>query len=181
MKALGRGSIASYLKIVLDVLSVALWIGAAVLAFGAMAYLTPLLLAGLRIIDMPAMFAGRLAWQAVVPALAAAAIGIVAALVIVDRLKRLFTSFSSGEPFRRENADHLRVIWIALLVMELGRLGVTMLTGLTLMVAGAPDGAEMKTHLRLDLSSWLVIGVLIVLAEVFREGARLREDQDLTI
>jgi hypothetical protein len=32
-----------------------------------------------------------------------------------------------------------------------------------------------------DLSTWTSILVLIVLAEVFREGARLREDQDLTI
>jgi hypothetical protein len=35
--------------------------------------------------------------------------------------------------------------------------------------------------MRVDLSTWGSILILIVLAEVFREGARLKEEQELTI
>ena len=35
--------------------------------------------------------------------------------------------------------------------------------------------------LKIDLSTWGSILILIVLAEVFREGARLKEEQELTI
>ena len=48
--------------------------------------------------------------------------------VIVWRLRRLFESFTSGEPFRRENADHLRVIWITMLVIEVARYVLLALT-----------------------------------------------------
>ena len=46
---------------------------------------------------------------------------------------------------------------------------------------GPPEGADLKFDVRIDLSTWMSIAILIVLAEVFREGARLREEQELTI
>lgn len=181
MKALGRGSLASYIKAALDVAGVLLWIAAIGLIAASAAYLTPLFLAGLRIIETPAIFTGRLAWQSAVPALASGVVIVAGGLVIVRRLKAVFASFIEAQPFHRENADHLRAIWVTLLVMELCRIGVTLATGTVMMVAGPPDGASMEARVRIDLTTWLAIGVLIVLAEVFREGARLREDQDLTI
>jgi hypothetical protein len=46
---------------------------------------------------------------------------------------------------------------------------------------GTPAGAEANFNINIDLSTWMSIAILIVLAEVFREGARLKEEQELTI
>ena len=59
-------------------------------------------------------------------------------LVIVWRLRKLFDSFSSGEPFQRENATHLRVIWITMLVIEVARYALLALTGILLGRFGDP-------------------------------------------
>ena len=45
--------------------------------------------------------------------------------------------------------------------------------------SGATQDANLT--LKVDLSTWGSILILIVLAEVFREGARLKEEQELTI
>jgi hypothetical protein len=115
------------------------------------------------------------------PGLLAAAIAVGGGLIVVRRLKALFASFSSGDPFNRENAGHLRVIWIALAGIELGRYAVSVAASLLVMAFGQPAGAEIKVGLKFDLMPWFTIAVLFVLAEVFREGARLKEDQELTI
>jgi hypothetical protein len=39
----------------------------------------------------------------------------------------------------------------------------------------------LRVEMNVALSTWIAILILIVLAEVFREGARLKRDQDLTI
>jgi hypothetical protein len=41
------------------------------------------------------------------------------------------------------------------------------------------QNAEVK--LSVDLSTWASILILVVLAEVFREGARMKAEQELTI
>jgi hypothetical protein len=46
---------------------------------------------------------------------------------------------------------------------------------------GEPVGSDLTFQIEIDLSTWLSIFVLIALAEVFREGARLKEEQELTI
>ena len=41
----------------------------------------------------------------------------------------------------------------------------------------------MQIHVEspINLTTWGVIGIIIVLSEIFREGARLKEEQELTI
>ena len=95
---------------------------------------------------------------------------------------RLFDSFTSGEPFRRENATHLRVIWITMLAIEVSRYLLLGVTSVLIAAFGTPDGTDRavrsqhRPHQLDGRSSYL-----IVLAEVFREGARLKEEQELTI
>jgi hypothetical protein len=52
-------------------------------------------------------------------------------------------------------------------------------------VFGALDrfvlGARVHTGFSLNLTAWFAVLVIVVLAEVFREGARLRRDAELTI
>lgn len=197
MKILGQGSVASWLKLVLDIVWWLLWIAGGLL--GAWALLYAGMLTGLAAGWIsPAWEAGHVqilvpgaraihathedfAWTVAAPALLGAAFAIGGGLVVVQRLKRLFANFCSEKPFLMENAHHLRVIWIALLVLELSRYAVVAMIGLAMTVFGQPEAHHVSVSLSVRLESWFAIFTLMVLAEVFRVGARMREEQDLTI
>jgi Protein of unknown function (DUF2975) len=194
MKALGKGSISSRVKIVLDIARVVLWVVAAALAALIVVYtvLWALVVAGLMDRSALAGFEGNIrfadqdvggdhGWPAAIPALLAGVITVGGGLIIVGRLRKLFAGFSSGEPFRREYATHLRVIWITMMVMELSRYALLALMGGLLATFGDPVDTDATLRVQVNISAWLSIFVLIVLAEVFREGARLKEEQELTI
>jgi hypothetical protein len=116
-----------------------------------------------------------------VPAFLIGGVAIGGSLMIVWRLRRLFDSFSSGEPFRKENANHLRASWIIMLGIEISRYLLLGLTGALLATSHTTLAESADFELRVDFSTWGSILILIVLAEVFREGARLKEEQELTI
>lgn len=202
MKALGKGSIASMVGVFLTIAWVVLWALAFALALGAIGYAGLYALIGSGVIDESVLLGGQgqisaggssadydltfdnpggATWPVVAPALLIGGVAIGGGIVIVGRLRRLFASFTSGEPFRRENADHLRVIWIAMLVIELSRYLLMGIVAAIFAAAGLPEGASADFDLSIDLSTWMSIAILIVLAEVFREGARLKEEQELTI
>jgi hypothetical protein len=198
MKALGKGSVASIVQVCLQIAWVVLWIGAACLALAAIAYGILLLLIANGMVDPTILEGGNgrigdagdfsitydtaagATWPVVVPALLIGAVAIAGSLVIIWRLRKLFDSFTSGEPFQRENAKHLRVIWITMLVIEVCRFLLMGLTGVLIATFGGP-GVEANYTPSIDISTWGSILILIVLAEVFREGARLKEEQELTI
>ena len=100
--------------------------------------------------------------------------------MIVWRLRRLFDNFTSGESFAKENATHLRVIWMTMLGVEIAR--YLLLVVITILIAAFyREIGNARVQLDINLSTWASILILIVLAEVFREGARLKEEQELTI
>lgn len=196
MKALGKGSVASLVRTCLAIAWWFLWFAAACLLLGAIGYAVVMLTnpgllanhhghitfggdggASLSVnFDDPQGWT----WPLVVPALLIGAVAIAGSLMIVWRLRKLFDSFSSGEPFRRENANHLRAIWIIMMVIELSRYVLLGVTGALLTMYGGPSvNANYSFHI--DFSTWGSILILIVLAEVFREGARMKEEQELTI
>ncbi|MBL8547261.1 MAG: DUF2975 domain-containing protein [Hyphomonadaceae bacterium] len=202
MKALGKGSIASIVRVGLTIAWYVLWVAAVCVLVGAISYGVVLTLIANGSID-PALLQGGAGnadlgeqgggnfhvtydqpgggtWPVVVPALLIAGVVVAGSLIIVWRLRKLFDSFSSGEPFQRENATHLRVIWITMLAIEVSRYVLLALTGILLARFGGPD-VDANYQLAIDFSTWGSILILIVLAEVFREGARLKEEQELTI
>lgn len=198
MKALGKGSIASWLEVGLNVVQWVLWAALGCVILGAIAYAVFMGLIATGVLPETVLQGGRghvetggarisfdtdggLAWQIVAPALAAAAVAVSGGIIIVRRLRLLFASFRSAEPFRKENATHLRVIWVTMMAVELARYGLLALTGLLIAAFGEPPGTDWNFHLNVSVTSWAAILILIVLAEVFREGTRLREEQDLTI
>ena len=200
MKALGKGSIASIVRVGLQIAWIVLWVAAGFVALAAIGYAVILGLIANGIIDPEFLRGGDgqirvgedssfnvqydseagATWPVVIPALLIGAVAVAGSLVIVWRLKKLFDSFSSGEPFRRENATHLRVIWMTMLVIEVSRY---VLMGLTaFLLARFGEGAR-EVSISIDgdrIAAWGSILILIVLAEVFREGARLKEEQELT-
>jgi hypothetical protein len=202
VKALGKGSVASIVQVGLAIAWVVLWVALGGVILGAAGYglvqlgiaqgwVDPTILTGgegqVTIgggngdYDLTYDNPGGATWPVVVPALVIGAVFIAGALIIVGRLRRLFESFTSGEPFRRENATHLRVIWITMLVMEIARYLIMASVAALFAAVGLPPGASANFEVNIDLSTWLSIAILIVLAEVFREGARMKEEQELTI
>ncbi|MEQ1619556.1 MAG: DUF2975 domain-containing protein [Terricaulis sp.] len=201
MKALGKDSIASFVQVALTIAWILLWVALGLLAITALAYCAILGLGSAGVLD-PAIFLGAkdggirietdqgtlvvydnlsAAWPVFVPALLIGAVAVGGGLIIVDRLRRLFASFTSGEPFQRENATHLRVIWITMLAIEGARFVLMGALATVFAAVGAPNNVDPDFNISVDFSTWMSIAILIVLAEVFREGARMKEEQELTI
>lgn len=188
MKALGKGSVASIIRIGLLITWIGLWFAAVALLVAAVAYAVMLALISSGIANSATLRLDEsfgnpsdIAWPVVLSAFLAGSVAIGGALVIVWRLRRLFASFTSGEPFRRENATHLRVIWITMLVIEISRYLVLALASVLLATYSPGEGVRAEIEATFDVTTWASILILIVLAEVFREGARLKEEQELTI
>ena len=205
MKALGKGSIASIVQFGLSVAWIVLWVLFIAWAAVAVSYLVFILLSSVGVIDastIPAIDSnenlhihiegidpGALSelkwtdWHILAPAILVGGVTIGGSLGIVGRLRRLVGSFSTGDPFRRENATHLRVIWITMVAIEVSRYALLALLGVMFGVFGAPESVS-SASFSIDgdnFSNWMSILIVIVLAEVFREGARLKEEQELTI
>jgi hypothetical protein len=193
MRALGKGSIAEIIRIGLLIAWIALWVGAATLVAAAVAYglnamglvhLDPVFGANTRIsIDDNVIVTPTASpsWPVMVPAFLIGAVAVSGGLMIVWRLRRLFDSLCSGEPFAKRNATHLRAIWMTMAGIEIARYLLLALTGVLLANFGGSLAEHANIKLSINLSSWASILILIVLAEVFREGARLKAEQELTI
>lgn len=181
MRAFGPGSISSFLKIILDVVFAALWIGAVVLALITVAALllafNPDLAGGIKV-DVES---GGESLQkflanptAIVAGLGAATLYVSGVLVIVGSLRRIFMTLTAGDPFHPDNVARLRLIGLMLAALELGRYVVQ--ASAAFFLEGVSRDSE-----GLSLTAWFSVLVVFVLAEVFREGARLRREAELTI
>jgi len=175
MRAMGPGSVSSFLKIILDVVYAVLIIGVGAVGLMMLAAVVfgfnPGLLQGVSASDVGAI-GGR--WPAVTGGLLAAALYMAGVLVIVGCLRRIFATLTAGDPFHPDNVRRLRLIGVMLAALELGRYAVW--------GAGAwllPEVAKQPPSL--SLTAWFSVLVVFVLAEVFREGARLRREAELTI
>lgn len=176
MRALGPGSVSSFLKIILDVVYVALSIGVGlvgVLMFAALLMsFNPELIASLSLSAEGARVISR--GPVLVGGLLAAALYMAGLLVIVARLRQIFATLTAGDPFHPDNVLRLRVIGLTLGSLELVRYAVR--------AAGDwLDLGQTKESQGLSLTAWFSVLVVFVLAEVFREGARLRREAELTI
>ena len=89
--------------------------------------------------------------------------------VFLTRLLEVVGTVRDGDPFVPANAVRLRTIAWCGFALECLRLvfGV---------FAGAMDAAGSDIPWSFSLSGWLAVGLLFVLAQVFAEGTRLRDD-----
>lgn len=103
-------------------------------------------------------------------------VGTPIAYVVLSRLLRIVESVRTGVPFTAGNAARLRTIAWALLSLELLHICV---------VAIAASISTKELPLRFSnnfqLTGWLAILLLFVLAQVFLEGTRMREDLEGTV
>jgi hypothetical protein len=184
MRTIGPGSIASLLKIALDVAYAVLWalLVLLVFAFAAVLLALPFLannahLSGSLTLDGPPASPADLVrhWPMLIGAAVAIDVYVGVLLVIVFRLRQVFATLTIGDPFRPENVGRLRVVGLGLIALEVMGYVVRLALLWALPVRDQGDWSP------INLSGWFAILAVFVLAEVFREGARLRRDAELTI
>lgn len=175
MRAFGPGSVSSLLKLALDVVRAAL---IAIIALTLIAAVAGAFIGADPDLLGPAA-ARRLradglagAGAAILPG-TAAAFGLLT-LAVIERLRRIFATLIAGDPFHPDNVRRLRAVGLLLAAVELGRVPAATLIGLF-----APRAAPGLSAV--NPTAWFAVLVVFVLAEVFREGARLRREAELTI
>lgn len=185
LRALGPGSVSSVLKIGLDVFHVLLWflLGLAVLGFLGLLVAQPFLTANVQIEGSvngetdPQRIRAMLRSPLIPGVLAAGALYLGGLVFIVGRLKRVFTTLTQGDPFQPENVRRLRSIGFVLGGIELLSYAVR-----AVLSWWDQQGVQFRqVGEDFNLTIWFAVLVVLVLAEVFREGARLRREAELTI
>lgn len=180
MRAIGQGSLATGLSLLLDGLRIVLWV---ILALaGVLAALGIYVYAAGPADSVLGVRVERIdPWYMTTFAFALAIGALVAALLVVSRLRAIFATLAAGDPFVPENAEHLRIIAIVIAVFEIGRLVVSGVAAGMIPATEAASGSFPAIAVEINLIVWFAVLSLFVLSEVFREGARLRADQQLTI
>ncbi len=175
MRAMGPGSVSSLLKIALDVVYVILWIliGALILAAIGLLFVQ---IDYTRTVREPSFeVEAHMTGPTTAVWFAGGAFELSIVLFIVHRLRQLFQTLTAGDPFHPTNVTRLRAIGVGLAALTL-----TDAMGHFAIALYLTKQASL-TLSSVNLTSWFAVLVVFVLAEVFREGARLRREAELTI
>jgi hypothetical protein len=102
-------------------------------------------------------------------------------LWVVTQLRYVFRSLSQGLPFVLANARRIRWVGFAVIFGEFGRAAIVYFWSYYTSLHFKVDGLRFAASV--DMNPITIVGglAILVIAEVFREGARLQEDQSLTI
>jgi ABC-type antimicrobial peptide transport system permease subunit len=189
-KPLGKKSLSSGLTTALNFAQVALAVVSAFAAIAAVFGIPLSILVATHVIPAKALIGPHLGnstnlamWTVAIPYLLYAAVASRCALLIVRRLQSVFSSFVADQPFAPDNAVHLRAIWITLAVMEIARIVGFILMHVLTTAFAATENVTFPKNLEdpIDLVRLFLVFVVLILAEVFRQGTRLREETDLTV
>ncbi len=97
-------------------------------------------------------------------------------IYVCVQLRRILSTLAAGDPFVPQNGPRLTRIAIAIALVELGRyLTVILLNSFVDL------GTDQPLRLSINLAAWAAVVALFILAQVFREGSRLREEEKMTI
>ena len=206
MRALGKRSIASFIKLVLDM---AWWIVAISLGLSVvlLACSTFLELRGDNLtmslpvavqLDAPVhgvsgetnahfeKLRGNLRFPARKGAFLSGSVAVVVLTFgylfwIVTQLRYVFRSLSQGLPFVVANARRIRWVGLAVILGEFGRAAIVYFWSYYTSLHFMADGLHFAASVDLNPITMVSGLAILVIAEVFQEGAQLREDQSLTI
>jgi hypothetical protein len=96
--------------------------------------------------------------------------------IILTRLLSMVDTVRSGDPFVAENADRLQTIAWSVLGLELMHLVV----GIVAARVSTPS-QPLDINWSFSVTRWLVVLLLFVLARVFDQGTRMREELEATV
>src|SRR5690606_20551335 len=177
MRALGPGSVSSLLKIAVDVASWLLWGVVALALLGVVAaFFIPLDDLSVTVDDSAGLREIPLSRLLLLFGLGVGALYFGGFVVILHRLRRIFRTLTLGDPFQPDNVRRLREIGLVLAVVTGG---VWIVQGLV--AARLAPGVMEPQGISDLLTPVFSVLVVFVLAEVFRERARLRRESELTI
>ncbi len=179
MRATGRGSISSVLKVAVDVLWVLacavlgfIWIIAAFALYALVTGNTPFFDLGQYRLKTGLELT---AWITI------GSILCIGVMIVCAYLRGVFETLVARDPFVPENATRFAAIGVVLAVME----GTSMFTAGLINLASsilAAGGATVAFRFpNINWPVWLAVLTLLILAQVFREGAAMREEQKMTI
>lgn len=178
LRALGPGSVSSLLKIALDV---AYWLLALITGVLLLLFVVSIFipLENLNVTVSDQSGGGRA--LPLTRALLLFALGAFSAyfggfMLILRNLRMIFRTLTIGDPFQPGNVRRLRQIGLILAVVTGG---VWIAQGVV--SARVAEGVMESQGLGDLLTPGFSVMIVLVLAEVFREGARLRREAELTI
>jgi hypothetical protein len=179
MRATGRGSISSFLKLAVDIAWVIacallgfIWIITAISVFSMMNGGAPIAVFERIAIGNPRDLA---VWTL------NGSILCVGAMIVCAYLRGVFETLVLGDPFVPDNARRFRAIAFVLAIMEGLSMFVTTLVRLMLSAFGVTGSTDASIIPKINWPVWFAVLTLLVLAQVFREGAAMREEQKMTI
>ena len=96
--------------------------------------------------------------------------------VVFSRLLSIVETVRAGDPFITRNASRLQTIAWAVLALEVSRIVV-------ITIANAVSSPALPIHVggKLSVTPWLAVLLLFVLARVFEQGARMRDELEGTV
>lgn len=173
MKLIGRRSVASVLRWVLGFVNIV--VAFAVIVTGLM------LVTSLVIPDFAAGFIDGLTdneadWRSLMlnerATFLAAFVATLSTWWVLNRLRRMFLAVNQGDAFERANVGRLQGIGLGLIGVQISAF---------ILAWTVPEGIIDDLDYSVDLGAWLGILIVFMLAEVFRQGAAMRDDQQMTV
>jgi hypothetical protein len=117
--------------------------------------------------------------------LAAAATSLVFMLALIvwvlGQLRAVFRTLGDGQPFVAANATRIRWIAYAVILGELARSLLMFAGNYYVMTHFSATGLRFDVRPDFNVLAILAGSIIFVIAEVFRAGTRLDEDQSLTV
>jgi len=177
MRFLGPRSISSLLKTALDVVYYGLFSVVISLAIIILALISVPTLAKNVLLHIATLAPLAQSLHIVTVALILLAYGISLSgyLVVMALTRQVFLTLAEGNVFHSDNTRRLRLMGFCLGGVEIFGYATRLFTEKVMHVP-LGTGYGLRT-----VSAWFSILVVFVLAEVFREGAKLRKEADLTI
>lgn len=120
-------------------------------------------------------------WRVLTPMLLSGLVNSLALVLISKKLLEIFESIGKFDPFEPSNGKKLKQIALILAVLECSKYLIQALTLVILMIFGQPSEGNLEVKFTINFVSWGAILVLFILSEIFKEGARLRKLNNLTI
>jgi hypothetical protein len=103
------------------------------------------------------------------------------ALWVLGQLRALFCALRAGRPFVSANATRIRRIGYAVIGAELARAVLAYAGMRHAMTHFAVEGLRFETRVDVNAAALVCGLIILVIAEVFREGTRLADEQSLTV